>query len=111
MARSKKSAGKKTSATVTKATKDKAFLIHMNSQGRLTLPASARRELGLEGEADFQVAFHNHAFVLTPAVVMTLEDAWAYTVDHRKLLARAHADSREGRVSRLSEADLARLAD
>jgi bifunctional DNA-binding transcriptional regulator/antitoxin component of YhaV-PrlF toxin-antitoxin module len=120
VARSKKSAGKKSyarratavlgSATVKKATKDRAFVIHMNSQGRLTLPASARRTLGLEGEADFQLALDSHAFVLRPAVVLSLEDAWAYTVEHRELLGRAHDDSRRGRVHRLTEGQLDRVA-
>lgn len=108
MARTKKSAAKK-SATVKKAAKAKA-VIHMNSYGRLTLPASARKTLGLEGEADFQLDFHEHAFVLRPAVVMTLEDAWAYTAEHRGLLARAHNDSRRGRVHSLTEGQLDRIA-
>ena len=119
VAKSKTSAGKKAharrampvrrSATVKKA-EDKAFVIHMNSQGRLTLPASARRRLGLDGEADFQLAVDSHAFVLKPAVVLTLEDAWAYTPEHRGLLARAHEDSRRGRVRRLTESQLDRVA-
>lgn len=82
----------------------------MNSYGRLTLPASARKTLGLEGEADFQLDFHEHALVLRPAIVMTLEDAWAYTSEHRGLLARAHNDSRRGRVHRLTEDQLDRVA-
>jgi bifunctional DNA-binding transcriptional regulator/antitoxin component of YhaV-PrlF toxin-antitoxin module len=84
------------------------MVIHMNSQGRLTLPASARKRLGLEGDADFQLAFEGHAFVLKPAVVLPLEDAWAYTPEHRRLLARAHEDSRSGRVRRLTEGQLDR---
>jgi bifunctional DNA-binding transcriptional regulator/antitoxin component of YhaV-PrlF toxin-antitoxin module len=94
------------SATVKKAPAERAFVIHMNSQGRLTLPASARRRLGLEGEVDFQLALESHAFVLKPAVVLTLEDAWAYTAEHRELLARAHDDSRRGRVHRFTEGQL-----
>jgi len=97
------------SATVKKA-EDRAFVIHMNSQGRLTLPASARRRLGLDGEVDFQLVLDSHAFVLKPAVVLTLEDAWAYTSEHRGLLARAHDDSRRGRVRSLTESQLDRVA-
>lgn len=37
------------------------------------------------------------------------QDAWAYTAAHRRLIAQAHRDSREGRVRRVSEAQLARL--
>lgn len=87
------------------------MLVSMNSSGRITLPASARRRLGLEGEAQFEVEVSGEAIILRPAVVLPREDAWAYTPEHRRLLARAHADSREGRVRELSEDELAELAD
>lgn len=45
------------------------------------------------------------------ALSAIVDDAWAYTSDHRALLERAHADSREGRVQRLSERDLESPAD
>lgn len=83
-------------------------LIHMNAQGRVTLPASARRTLGLVGDADLQLDLNHHAFVLKPTLVLPVEDAWAYTTEHRQLLKRAHADSREGRVRSLSERELGR---
>lgn len=85
--------------------------VTMSSSGRITLPVETRRALGLEGEAEFEVVVDadNDALVLRPAVVLRREDAWAYTPKHRKLLARAHADSRAGRVSRLTEAQLAKL--
>ena len=85
-----------------------AALVHMNSQGRITLPASARRSLGIDGEADLQLMLEGRALVLRPAIVLPIEDAWAYTPIHRKLLRRAHADSREGRVRSLSEQELDR---
>lgn len=34
------------------------------------------------------------------------KDAWAYTREHRALLAKAHRDPREGRVRRLTERQL-----
>ena len=37
------------------------------------------------------------------------DDSWAYTPEHRALLARAHADSREGRVRQMTESESARL--
>lgn len=46
---------------------------------------------------------------LRPAGTVRREDAWAYTAEHRKLLERAHADSREGRVRIVSDEDLERL--
>jgi AbrB family looped-hinge helix DNA binding protein len=86
-----------------------AKLVTMTPEGRVTIPASARRELGVEGEAVFEVGVDRDTIVLRPAVVMTREDAWAYTPEHRRLLARAHRDSREGRVRRLTERELTRL--
>ncbi|HEX9697591.1 MAG TPA: AbrB/MazE/SpoVT family DNA-binding domain-containing protein [Actinomycetota bacterium] len=84
-------------------------LVSMSDTGRLTLPAETRRELGLDGEAEFEVEVdrENDALILRPAVVLRREDAWAYTAKHRRLLARAHADSRAGRVGKLTEAQLA----
>lgn len=86
-----------------------AKLVTMTLEGRVTIPAAARRELGVEGEAQFEVGLEGGSIVLRPAVVMTREDAWAYTPQHRRLLAKAHRDSREGRVRRISERQLARL--
>ena len=82
----------------------------MNAQGRVTLPASARRTLGIEGDIDLQLDLDHHAIVLKPTVVLPVEDAWAYTIEHRRLLKRAHADSREGRIRSLSERELDRQA-
>ncbi len=84
-------------------------IVTMTAEGRVTIPAAARRKLGVEGEAQFEVDVESEAIVLRPAVVMTREDAWAYTPEHRRLLAKAHRDSREGRVRQLTEGQLARL--
>lgn len=79
--------------------------------GRLTLPAEVRRELGLGDETEFEVEVDREqdALILRPAIVLRREDAWAYTPEHRELLARAHADSREGRVREMTEEELAKL--
>lgn len=87
-----------------------ARLVTMTPEGRVTIPATARRELGVEGDATFEVGVEGDSIILRRAVVMTREDAWAYTPEHRRLLARAHRDSREGRVRRLSEGQLAKLS-
>ncbi len=120
MKRSKKSVARKRAAkksyvrastpALREAVLTKPTLVHMNPQGRLTLPASARRTLGLEGEADLQLDLEAHALVLKPTLVLAVEDAWAYTPEHRELLKRAHADSRKGRVRSVSERDLDRQA-
>ena len=86
-------------------------IVHMNATGRVTIPAGLRQELGVEGEGDFAIEVENGAVVLRPVLVLPREDAWAYTAEHRALLHRAHADSREGRVRELSEDNLAQLGD
>lgn len=86
-------------------------LVAMSKTGRMTLPATARRRLGIEGEMEFEVEVEDGNLVLKPAVVLPLEDAWAYTAEHRALLDRAHADSREGRVKELTADELTDLAD
>lgn len=82
----------------------------MSKTGRITLPAAARRRLGIEGETEFEVEVENGNLVLRPSVVLPLEDAWAYAPEHRALLDRAHTDSREGRVTELTEDELTDLA-
>jgi len=83
----------------------------MNNAGRLTLPAETRRALGIDGAAEFEVEVdeQSDALILRPAIVLRREDAWAYTPEHRALLAKAHEDSRRGRVRKVTESQLARL--
>lgn len=85
--------------------------VTVSSSGRLTLPTEVRRLIGLEGETEMEVEVDeaSDAVILRPAVLLRREDAWAYTPEHRDLLARAHRDSREGRVRELSEGDLEAL--
>ncbi len=84
-------------------------IVRMNAEGRITVPTEARKELGLLEETELQVETTPDAIILKPVVVLPREDAWAYTSAHRRLLAKAHRDSREGRVRRLSERQLERL--
>jgi bifunctional DNA-binding transcriptional regulator/antitoxin component of YhaV-PrlF toxin-antitoxin module len=86
------------------------MIVSMRADGRLTVPASARRALGLDGEVQFEVEVNQDSLVLRPAVVLPREDAWAYTPEHRRLLERAHQDSREGRVREMTEEELLQLA-
>ena len=83
----------------------------MNAEGRLTVPAAARRELALENETQFAVEVVSEGLLLRPVVVLPREDAWAYTPEHRRRLQQAHRDSREGRVRQLTESELQHLAD
>ena len=84
-------------------------IVRMNAEGRITVPTEARKELGLLKETELQVETTPDAIILKPVVVLPREDAWAYTAPHRRLLAKAHRDSREGRVRRVSERQLERL--
>jgi len=81
----------------------------MNREGRLTVPAAARRELGLEGETQFQAEVRDGSLVLRPAIIIPREDAWAYAPEHLVRVERALQDSREGRVRQMTEGDLDQL--
>lgn len=85
--------------------------VTMHGSGRLTVPASVRKQLGLiEGtELEIEVDLEQEALVLRRVVYLRLEDAWAYTPGHRELMERAHQDSKEGRIKKLSEEDLESL--
>jgi bifunctional DNA-binding transcriptional regulator/antitoxin component of YhaV-PrlF toxin-antitoxin module len=85
--------------------------VAMNAQGRLTVPADARKALGLVGEAQFQAEVRDEGLLLRPAVLVPREDAWAYTSEHRSLLAQAREDSTRDRVRELSEDELRDLTD
>lgn len=87
--------------------------VSMNEGGRLTLPADARRRLGVEGPAEFEVEVDEaqDALILRPVVALRRDDAWAYTPEHRALLERAHRDSREGRVQEPTESELQALGE
>ncbi len=56
-------------------------LVAMNGEGRITIPAAARRQLGLEGAAQFQAEVRDGVLMVRPAVVIPREAAWAYTPD------------------------------
>ena len=81
-------------------------IVSMNAQGRMTVPAEARRALQVEGETQFELEITEDALILRPVVVIPREDAWAYTPAHRQLIEEALEDAREGRVSRLTKAEL-----
>jgi AbrB family looped-hinge helix DNA binding protein len=83
----------------------------MNEMGRLTVPADARRALGLEGSTEFELEVDGNtdAIILRPVVALRREDAWAYTAEHRERLAEAHEDSRKARVREMTEDELRQL--
>ncbi len=85
--------------------------VTVHGSGRLTVPASVRKQLGLtEGtELEIEVDIEQETLILRRVVYLRLEDAWAYTPKHRELLKKAHLDSKEGHVKKLSEEDLESL--
>lgn len=84
-------------------------VVSMNKQGRITVPASARRALRLEGEAQFEMEVTDDALILRPAFVIPREDAWAYTPEHLESMRRAEEDIAAGRVYRMTKAGLKEL--
>ena len=83
----------------------------MHADGRLTVPAAARRSLGVQGETQFQVEVSDGVLVLRPALVIPREDAWAYTEKHRRQVDQALREEAEGQFLRLKVSDLERLVD
>jgi AbrB family looped-hinge helix DNA binding protein len=86
-------------------------VVSVGKSGRVTLPVKARRELGLREGSEMVFEVVDGVITLRPAVVMTREDAWAYTREHRAALAQARADADAGRVVQLSEEQLQQLFD
>jgi len=81
-------------------------VVSMNAQGRLTVPAEARRALHVEGETPFEIEVTEHEIILRPALVIPREDAWAYTPEHLAQIEQADADARAGRIVRMTECEL-----
>ena len=73
-------------------------LVEVNRQGRMTLPAKVRATLGIEGPAQVELELEDGSVRLRPAVVVPVEDVWAYSKEHMELVRRALADVEAGRV-------------
>jgi len=84
--------------------------VAMSAGGRLTLPAEAREELGIKGEAQFQVEVIPGGLVLREAITVPSEDAWAYTSEYRAQVERSRRDHAEGRSRAVSVEELEHLA-
>jgi len=82
--------------------------VAVNAQGRVTLPAQARRELGLNEGAQLEVRVEENEIRLRPARVVVAEDAWAYTADSLASIKRSLADIAAGRVFAVTTEELAR---
>ncbi len=64
-------------------------VVTMTDRGRITVPASVRKELHLEGETPFELETTGDHIVLRPALVIPREDAWAYTPEESAAIERA----------------------
>jgi bifunctional DNA-binding transcriptional regulator/antitoxin component of YhaV-PrlF toxin-antitoxin module len=85
--------------------------IAMSRTGRLTLPASARKELGLTDVAHFDVELTEEGILLRPVTAIPPEDAWAYTPKVLASIQRGLEDIAAGRTIRMSPAELDAYGD
>lgn len=81
-------------------------LVAVNHQGRLTLPAAVRRQLGISEGTQLEVSVQDHEVTLRPATVIPAEDRWAYTPEAIASLKRALSDVKAGYVFQLTEDEL-----
>jgi antitoxin PrlF len=80
--------------------------ITVNSQGRMTIPAEIRRELGIHGESTVIVEAEDGRLIVRPAFVIPAEDAWAYTPEHIARVREAEAQAAAGLSFRITEDEL-----
>jgi AbrB family looped-hinge helix DNA binding protein len=80
--------------------------VAVNAQGRITLPADARRSLGLTEGAQLDVRVEDNEIRLRPARVVLADDAWAYTPESLASIKRSVADIAAGRVFAMTTDDL-----
>jgi AbrB family looped-hinge helix DNA binding protein len=80
----------------------------VNAQGRITLPAETRRQLGLGDGAQLEMRVEDNEIRLRPARVVVAEDAWAYTPESLASIKRSLDDIAAGKVFELTTADLER---
>lgn len=82
--------------------------VAVNAQGRVTLPAAARRSLGLGDGAQLEVRVEDNEIRLRPARMVIAEDAWAYTPESLVSIRRSLDDIAAGHVFELTTEDLER---
>jgi AbrB family looped-hinge helix DNA binding protein len=85
--------------------------VAMSKTGRLTLPAAARRKLGLSGEAHFDVEVTEEGILLRPVTAVPRDDVWIYTPENIARVQRGLEDLRAGRLIRMSPTELDAYGD
>jgi len=73
-------------------------LVTMSPDGRVTVPAAARKALRVAGETQVELEVRENEMILRPALVIPREDAWAYTPENLARIAHARQQVREGRI-------------
>ena len=81
-------------------------LVTMDAEGHLALPEELRQLLQAD-ETTYLLAEAGEGGVVLRAI--PVEDAWAYTPENLRQLEAALADVREGRVLRLSKAEIEQI--
>lgn len=87
--------------------------VTMSRTGRITVPAETRKELGVEGETEFELEVDHEAgtLLLHPAIVVRRSDAWTQTPEFRAKIERARRDFAEGRFREMTLEELERLGE
>jgi len=85
--------------------------VAMSRTGRLTVPAAARRKLGLPGVAYFEVEVTEEGILLRPVRAVAQEDAWVYAPETLRRIERGLDDLRAGRLIRMSPSELGERGD
>jgi AbrB family looped-hinge helix DNA binding protein len=86
--------------------------VTVDNAGRLVLPEDVREAMGLGegGELDIEVTRGPAGPALVIRHHIPDEDAWAYTDENLAGIARARKEIAAGKLHRMSEADLRKLA-
>ena len=90
---------------------DEVARVAMSRTGRLTLPASARRKLGLVDAAHFDVEVTEEGILLRPVLAVPREDVWIYTPENLAGVRRGLEDIQAGRLIRMSPNELEAYGD
>jgi len=61
----------------------------MSDRGRITIPSTIRPALHLDDNAQLQLEIIDDRLVITPAITIVREDAWAYTPEESAAIERA----------------------
>jgi len=64
-------------------------IVTMSDRGRITIPSTIREALHLDDNAQLRLDIVDHRLVITPAITIAREDAWAYTPEESAALEHA----------------------